>query len=317
VAEIIAGVACSHTPQLSMGPEMWSVHSRLVDHMLVDMETRLAEADPRLNEETESERVRAKYAECQAQLARLNSLLIEAKPDVVLIFGDDHREVFGDDCSPAVALYCGDEVWDLPTDDIKLESQRASEWAYHGDTAVKYATAGDLGTHVALTLAESGFDPAVLNTIPKGRSLGHAFTFVKRRLPGDGDWQMLPIWLNAFYQPNRPSAARCFNVGQAVRKAVESWSGNERVAIVASGGLSHYVVDEQFDRRFLEALEAKDATYLSSVPRSCLESGSGEVRMWIAAAGALEGLSLSESAYVPGYRSAAGTGVGLGFAAWS
>jgi hypothetical protein len=77
------------------------------------------------------------------------------------------------------------------------------------------------------------------------------------------------------------------------------------------------VVDEPFDHKVLSAIEARDTSTLMSIPDSELESGTGEVRMWIAAAGALEGLTFSQHSYIPGYRSVAGTGVGLGFAAWT
>jgi hypothetical protein len=198
-----------------------------------------------------------------------------------------------------------------------LESQRVSEWAYHGAEPVSYPTAGGLATHIAREITASGFDPTTMSELPGGRSLGHAFTFVKRRLGTEFEWTMLPIWINAFYEPNKLSARRCFEVGQAVRKAIESWPGDERVAIVASGGLSHFVVDEELDRTLMQAFEDDDEATICGVPDQMLESGSGEIRMWIGAAGALQSLSVSKASYVPGYRSEVATGVGLGFVVWT
>ncbi len=90
-----------------------------------------------------------------------------------------------------------------------------------------------------------------------------------------------------------------------------------RVGIAASGGLSHFTVDEELDRMVLDALSARDATTLTGLPLAKLEAGSSEIRNWICAGGALEELGLDWSDYIPGYRSAAGTGTGIAFATWS
>ncbi len=318
MARIVIGIGTSHTPQVSMGASMWSVHSAAVDHTLVDMDANKAAAPNWMSDEVDPGRIEEKYEVCQGEIEHLSKLLAAAEPDVVVVFGDDHREVFDDECSPGIAVYCGDEAWDLPADpNFPLESIRASDWAYHGNEATPYATAGDLGQHIVRVMCERGLDPSAVSGLSEGHAIGHAFTFIEHRFGGDRGWSMVPIWLNAFYSPNQPSARRCYQVGQAVRSAIESWPGNERVAIVASGGLSHYLVDQEFDGKVLKALGEKDEAALTAVTNDELESGTGETRMWIAAAGALESLTLTHQTYVPGYRSVAGTGVGLGFAAWT
>jgi len=67
----------------------------------------------------------------------------------------------------------------------------------------------------------------------------------------------------------------------------------------------------------IAALRAKDAAGLENLPRHKLNAGSSEIRNWICAAGALEHLQLDWLTYVPGYRTLAGTGTGMCFAAWS
>ena len=89
------------------------------------------------------------------------------------------------------------------------------------------------------------------------------------------------------------------------------------MALIASGGLSHFVVDEALDRGLIELVRNKDATGIQSIPREKLNSGSSEMRNWICVAGAVEHLALEWSHYEPGYRTPAGTGTGLGFAFWS
>ena len=99
-----------------------------------------------------------------------------------------------------------------------------------------------------------------------------------------------------------------------LREAVESYPGDARIGIVGSGGLSHFVVDEELDRGVIDALRRKDGEALQSLPRRKLNSGSSEIRMWIAVGGAVEPLDMAWSHYVPGYRTPAGSGTGLGFA---
>jgi hypothetical protein len=152
---------------------------------------------------------------------------------------------------------------------------------------------------------------------PQGRSVGHAFTFVRLRLMTDRIIPMLPLMLNTYFPPNQPRAARCLALGRALRTAIESWPEPLRVGIVASGGLSHFVVDEQLDRKVLTAIKSGRNDELGEIAESDLQSGSSEIKNWIVAAGALEALTFQLVDYVPGYRTAAGTGCGMAFATWT
>ena len=112
------------------------------------------------------------------------------------------------------------------------------------------------------------------------------------------------------------TAARCYALGQELRRAVQSWEPGARVAVIASGGLTHFVIDEALDRGVLDAIAAKDSAALAGVPRAKLRSGNSEILNWITAAGACEGLKPFVLDYVPGYRTPAGTGTGMAFARW-
>ena len=100
-------------------------------------------------------------------------------------------------------------------------------------------------------------------------------------------------------------------------QAVETYPGDARIGIIASGGLSHFLVDEDFDRAILKACADKDAKFLQNLPRNKLHSGSSEILNWVGVAGAAEHLDLNWFEYVPGYRTPAGTGTGLSFATWA
>lgn len=93
----------------------------------------------------------------------------------------------------------------------------------------------------------------------------------------------------------------------------------QRVAVFASGGMSHFVIDEEFDGKFVAALAAGDADYLTSIPLKDLQSGTSELKSWISLAGVLEKdkAEMTTIDYVPCYRSAAGTGTANGFYWWN
>jgi len=124
------------------------------------------------------------------------------------------------------------------------------------------------------------------------------------------------VLLNTYYPPNQPTPKRCYQLGRAMRQAISAWPTDQRVGIVASGGLSHFVVDETLDRHVLDILARKDAAAIGALPTDQLESGNSEIRNWIAAAGALEHLDMKLVDYLPYYRSEAGTGLGTAFAVW-
>ena len=90
------------------------------------------------------------------------------------------------------------------------------------------------------------------------------------------------------------------------------------MAVIASGGLTHFVVEEDLDQEVLAALRAKDGAALRRLPLERFESGTSEIRNWIALAGALAATDLQMQLvdYVPCYRSLAGTGNAMGFAEW-
>ena len=106
-------------------------------------------------------------------------------------------------------------------------------------------------------------------------------------------------------------------LGEALRTAIESTSGDERVVVVASGGLSHFVVDEALDERVLDGVRTGKTEELAQISPILLQAGSSEIRNWITVVAAMNGAGASWHDYAPCYRSPAGTGCGMGFAVWS
>jgi hypothetical protein len=127
------------------------------------------------------------------------------------------------------------------------------------------------------------------------------------------------VLINTFYGPNRPSAWRCYELGLAIGRAVRGWRSDLTVAVGGSGGLSHFVIDEQFDREIMTAIAAGDHDAIRRFDDRWFRAGSSEIKNWLVAAGILEESELAMRVldYVPCYRSEAGTGCAMGFAVWT
>ncbi len=329
MADIVLGVASSHTPQLSSGVDMWPDHAdrdrrqpQLLgkDGAYHGYDEILAAADPGMERELDQAVWAAKYRRCQDAVAVLAGQLAKAEPDIAVIIGDDQRELFLDDGIPALACFVGDELVDFPPGDEARARMpkgiQAASWAVHTDHPEPHPVSAALSRHITEQLVGADFDVLLFTQQPAGRSLGHAFTFPRYRLGLPATTPIVPIFINTYYQPNVPSAARCYALGQVIRRAVESWGSPARVAVIASGGLTHFVIDEELDRQVLSGITDRDPGRLRSLSRAQLRSGNSEILNWVAAAGALDGLAATAIDYVPGYRSPAGTGTGMAFAYW-
>lgn len=316
MAEIVMGLGTSHGSQVSLTPDWWAKHGEL-DRKRTRYEE-LLRSDSRPDvQELGPEVFQRKYDAVQEAVGHLGAILTEAALDAVVVVGDDQGELYSEGNMPAVAMYWGDTVLDIPRDMTDVPASRAAAmWAKHAEHQEAYPVASTLGKHIIEGAVDEGFDVAQMHEQPEGRSIGHAFTFVRLRLMKHHVVPMVPILLNTYFPPNQPTARRCYALGEAVRRAVESWPERDRVGVVASGGLSHFVVDEELDQTVLKAIAGGESSVLEGLPEDKLQSGSSEIKNWIVAAGALGHLSFEEIDYVPGYRSAAGTGCGMAFGRW-
>jgi 3-O-methylgallate 3,4-dioxygenase len=335
MARIVLGIGTSHTPMLNLGPEDWPRFEELDrkrQHLHKDgrpatFEELLAVASPSLQADLAPERHARRHAEAMAALDRLRAVLLDAKLDVVVIVGDDQKELYHDNHMPAVLVYRGETIANVPNRTTKSMdrdmawrpdwARRASARYYEEKETRHYPVHAGLANHLVAALIDREFDVATANALPEGEGEGHAFGFVHQRIMDRASIPVVPVFLNTYYPPNQPSPRRCYKLGQALREAIEDYPGDLRVGVVASGGLSHFTIDEDLDRHVVRALREKDAEALQLLPREQLNSGNSEIRNWICAAGALEHLDLKWVHYAPGYRTLAGTGTGLCFGYWA
>jgi 3-O-methylgallate 3,4-dioxygenase len=327
MAKIVLGMGTSHTPMLLASNETlprFAETDRNIKHR--DKEGRpvtygelLEKADPKLAHLVAPANLVARQDKARDAARRLQEVLRGAKLDALVVMGDDQNESYKEDCRPAFAVYYGETIRNVPFNGFSGPdwARRATALYYEEKEPRDYPVDKRLALHLITSLVDREFDPVSSDALPEGKGEGHAFAFVRKRLMENQSLPVVPIFLNTYFPPNQPTPRRCYKLGQAIREAVESYPGDARVGIVGSGGLSHFVVDEELDRGLLEACARKDAEALQSLPRNKLNSGSSEIRMWICVAGAAEHLDVSWSSYVPGYRTPAGSGTGLGFALWS
>ena len=326
MAEIVLGLCSSHSPQLSTDAEVWPEHGQndAGNPWLIDKTGRrlsyteaLAQADPRIQHELAPELHAKRHAIVQAAVERLQQALDAAKPEAVVVFGDDQAEIFPHDFRPALMVYSGPSVPNMPDlfTRARYAAGRKAGWAY-GPERATIQIQSDLARHLTNQLMAAGFDLAHASQLDEGMGLGHAFGFVYGRLMNGRQVPMVPVIINTLYPPNQPTPRRCYELGEAVRAALQSWAAPARVAVVGSGGLSHFLIDEEIDRQFLDAVRARDREAICALPATRLQSGTGEIRSWIAAVAAASGLGLDFVEYQACYRSPAGTGMGMGFAIW-
>ena len=174
----------------------------------------------------------------------------------------------------------------------------------------------ELTDRITEHLREAGYAVQVFDAPVDGKRMPHSFglhydRLLKMPVP------MVPIMVNIHFPPTQPSMLEQYQLGQEIRKAVEAWQPNQRVVVLANGGLSIGVLREDLDRRLLDALQRRDLAALESIPYKWIQGPCGEIFNWIGAAGVLEGLAMKVWDYVPAYRSPAGTGSGNAFATWS
>jgi len=326
MAKLVAAFGSSHSPALASPVEDMAGHARRDEQYLHHLDRdgnrvtykellQKAPAGIDISPGTMEKRIAA----CERHLERLSHSMIEARLDALIVVGDDQREQYFEDNTPAFLVYCGASIanstLDLPASAPEYWKRARSQY-HEPEVPREYPVARDLALHLIDSLVESEFDVSFADRLARARGEGHAFGFAHRRLMGANVVPVVPLVVNTYYPPNQPRPRRCFRLGSAVREALARFPAEQRIGILASGGLSHFTVDEALDRLVLDACRAGDEQKLASIPPAKLNSGNSEIRNWIVVAGAAAGLRSEWQEYVPLYRTPAGTGCGMAFAAW-
>ncbi len=216
-------------------------------------------------------------AEVQAGFAELGRRIAACRAQAIVVISDDHMHNFFLDNLPAFAIGAA-EGYETP-----IEAWlKADKRVLPGDPV--------LGAYLVGEAYEAGFDPALSLNL----TLDHG-TLTPLELAGvDRTTPIVPVLVNCV-QPPLPTMRRCLELGGFLGRALRVYTGVDRVAVLATGGLSHDVgtprmglVNEAFDRGFLNHLGGGDAAaLLDFATRQVNEAGNGaeEVRMWLTAHG--------------------------------
>ena len=318
MAKIVLGFGTSHSPQLSVRASEWQVLREKDEHdPRLDYPGLVRRAKRGIESELTPEKFQARDDACQKGIQMLGDVLRKSNVDLVVVFGDDQHEQFNDDNMPTFAIYHGKSLPVVKHTGRNLSGWKLAEERGWAETAAEYETGHGLAEHLVRALTDAEFDIARCNKLRPEIGVGHAFSFLYRRILPGGKLPMVPMMVNTYYPPNQPTPKRCYSFGQAVRKAIESWDADKRVAVMASGGLSHVVIDEEIDQMTMHGLRNKDPETLWRLPRERLWGGTSEILNWVALAGVVEPMDLKKFEYVTTYRSPAGTGCGMGFAYWT
>jgi protocatechuate 4,5-dioxygenase beta chain len=209
--------------------------------------------------------------------------IAETNPDVCIIIFNDHASAFSQALISTFAI------------GVAPEFQPADEG--YGPRQVPVVKGdGELAWHIAESLILDEFDMTIVNEMPVDHGLTVPLSVMYDQ-PAEWPCRVIPVCVNVIQYP-QPTANRCYNLGKAIRRAVESYPEDLRVAIVGTGGLSHQLqgeraglINSEFDTTFLEKLVTEPETIKSTSHTEYLrEAGSEgiEMIMWFTMRGALD-----------------------------
>ncbi len=229
-----------------------------------------------------------------------------ARPDVLIVVSPDHWTNFFINNLPSICVGVGEmnegpnEPWlkDFPHREIPGHPQ--------------------LAEHIVSTALEHDFDPAVSHRL----ILDHGFCIPLWKAGVEPLPPIVPVTLNDI-EPPFPTVKRCYAWGEMLARAIASYPGDLRVAVMGTGGLSHSIgeptmglVEEEFDRdcmRLFESGKKRPLIDFLTKRLPTVGNGASEIRNWIAAHGAAGGQGFELISYkaIPDFY------VGFGVAAWN
>jgi protocatechuate 4,5-dioxygenase, beta chain len=206
-----------------------------------------------------------------------------SKPDVIFLVYNDHATAFSLEMIPTFAIGCA------------AEFQPADE-GYGARPVPTVIGHPELASHIAQSVIQDDFDLTIVNKM----DVDHGLTVPLNLLCGSPEaWPcpVIPFAVNVVQYPV-PSGQRCYNLGKAIRKAIESFDQALKVQIWGTGGMSHQLqgpraglINREWDNAWLDTLIA-DPAAAAAVPHIeyVREAGSEgiELVMWLIARGAMD-----------------------------
>jgi len=208
--------------------------------------------------------------------------IAEHKPDVIVLVYNDHASAFSLDLIPTFAIGCAESF--APADE---------GWGPRPVPVVEGHP--ELAWHIAQSTILDEFDMTIVNTMDVDHGLTVPLSLMFGQ-PAAWPCKVIPLAVNVVQYPP-PLGRRCYALGRAIRKAVESFDADLKVMIWGTGGMSHQLqgpraglINREFDTAFLDGL-TRDPEALTRIPHLeyVREAGSEgiELVMWLIMRGAL------------------------------
>jgi protocatechuate 4,5-dioxygenase beta chain len=210
--------------------------------------------------------------------------IAEQRPDVVILVYNDHAAAFTMDIIPTFAIGCAEEF--APADEGRGRRRIP---------AVKGHP--ELAWHIAQSAILDEFDMTIVNRMDVDHGLTVPLSLMFGSPPA---WpcRVIPLAVNVVQFPP-PTGNRCYQLGKAIRKAVDSFDRDLKVMVWGTGGMSHQLqgpraglINREFDNRFLDLI-VSDPEAAARIPHIdyLREAGSEgiEMVMWLVMRGALAG----------------------------
>ncbi|MCY4488565.1 MAG: hypothetical protein OXF11_15845 [Deltaproteobacteria bacterium] len=282
----VAAVAASHAPNILLEPgaeweEFMTLHYRMAPQAAGTRPS--LEAQQKLRQDAEH------------AFSVLRADLEAARPDVLIVVANDQFVNFFFDNIPTFFVTLADEV--------------RGQFTRH---RFQYRNHADLGRAILKAGVDAGLDLSFGEDI----ELQHTQLVPLHFLLREPEVPILPIFVNTWIDP-LPTPARCYALGRLIREVADA--APERVAMLATGGLSHFPgsprigeIDTSFDEGLLERMRAGEGAALADLTLEQLrQSGNTEFLNWMVTVGAVSDTPASETFYMPDH-----VATGWGFASW-
>ncbi len=283
---LVSALAASHAPNILLEPgDEWEDFMKLHYTM----------APQAVSSKPTFEQQQKLRQEAEQAFAVLRADLEAAKPDVLIVVANDQFVNFFFNVIPTFFITLADEV--------KGQFTRHS---FH------YKNHSELGRAILRAGLEKGIDFAFGEYI----ELQHTQNVPLYFLLPKPDIPILPIYVNTWVDPI-PTPRRCYQVGELIREVAEA--RNERIAILATGGLSHFPgsprigeIDTKFDHQLLEIMrEGKSRTLAEYSLEQLLQAGDSEFLNWMVVLGTIGDAKAASTSYMPDL-----VATGWGFVSW-
>jgi aromatic ring-opening dioxygenase catalytic subunit (LigB family) len=233
--------------------------------------------------------------DAEAAFAALRADLETAKPDVLIVVANDQFVNF---------------FWNnIPTFFVTIADEVKGQFTRH---KFHYRNDKELGKAIIRAGMENGIDFSYGEHV----ELQHTQNVPLYFLMPEAKIPILPVYVNTWVDP-APSPRRCYQLGELLRQVADN--STERVAILATGGLSHFPgsprigeIDETFDHKLLEVMrQGKGKSLVDYSVQDLLEAGDTEFLNWMVVIGAVGDAKATYTAYMPDY-----VATGWGFVSW-